>query len=314
MNKVRATSEHTIFLILSVLRNINKLINKPINFKKKYISNEVSNLKVGILGYGRVGKQVATILRSFGAKVYIFDIRKKSTPKYINVCNSIKELFLTTDLISLHIPLAKKNYNLINKINIKFLKNKILINTSRAEIIDELSLIEMIRRKKIIYFTDVIHHEHKPFNHNKLAKIQSYDNLFITPHIAGITEQSIRTTDLYLINLFLNDQKRNNNCEFIAELCQNHLGKRSLLDKMVNECAENGADTIKIQNIFANNLTFRPRFENGLTIKNKTYSIKRPYKQEYNRLKNLELSIKDNEYFIRLCEKIKCYANDNLFF
>ena len=43
---------------------------------------------------------------------------------------------------------------------------------------------------------------------------------------------------------------------------------------MVNECAENGADTIKIQNIFANNLTFRPRFENGLTIKNKTYSIK----------------------------------------
>ena len=78
LNKVRATSEHTIFLILSVLRNINKLINKPINFKKKYISNEVSNLKVGILGYGRVGKQVATILRSFGAKVYIFDIRKKA--------------------------------------------------------------------------------------------------------------------------------------------------------------------------------------------------------------------------------------------
>ena len=113
-------------------------------------------------------------------------------------------------------------------------------------------------------------------------------------------------------------KKRNNNCEFIAELCQNHLGKRSLLDKMVNECAENGADTIKIQNIFANNLTFRPRFENGLTIKNKTYSIKRPYKQEYNRLKNLELSIKDNEYFIRLCEKLNvtpmttCFSREHV--
>lgn len=95
-----------------------------------------------------------------------------------------------------------------------------------------------------------------------------------------------------------------NKITFIAELCQNHLGKKDLLKKMTYECAENGADIIKIQNIFSKNLTFRPRFENGLVIKNKTYSIKRPYKAEFNRLKNLELSIKDNEYFIRLCEKL----------
>lgn len=97
---------------------------------------------------------------------------------------------------------------------------------------------------------------------------------------------------------------KRNKLEFIAELCQNHLGKRTLLDKMVNECAENGADIIKVQNIFAKNLTFRPRFENGLSIGKKVYSIKRPYKPEFKRLKNLELSVKDNEYFIKLCEKV----------
>lgn len=113
-------------------------------------------------------------------------------------------------------------------------------------------------------------------------------------------------------------KKNQKNFEFIAELCQNHLGKRYLLDKMANECAENGADTIKIQNIFSKNLTFRPRFENGLIIKNKTYSIKRPYISEYKRLKKLELSIKDNEHFIRLCEKLNvtpmttCFSREHV--
>lgn len=112
--------------------------------------------------------------------------------------------------------------------------------------------------------------------------------------------------------------RKNNKIEFIAELCQNHLGKRYLLDKMANECAENGADIIKIQNIFAKNLTFRPRFENGLNLGKKTFSIKRPYKEEFNRLKKLELSIKDNDYFIRLCEKLNvspmttCFSREHV--
>lgn len=207
LNKVKATSEHTIFLILSALRKINKLANKYKDFKNKHVSNEIYGSKIGILGYGRVGKQVGKILKSFGAKIYIFEIGKKNFPKYINNCSSIKELFLKTEIITLHIPLIKKNYNLIDKKKINLLKNKILVNTSRAEIIEEIPLVEMIKKKQITYFTDVVHFEHEPFIHNKLAKIKSYDNLFITPHIAGITEESIRITDLYLINNFLNDQK-----------------------------------------------------------------------------------------------------------
>ena len=49
----------------------------------------------------------------------------------------------------------------------------------------------------------MVHGEGSAFNLNKLAKLKTCDNLFITPHIAGITEESIKITDLYLINKFI---------------------------------------------------------------------------------------------------------------
>lgn len=92
--------------------------------------------------------------------------------------------------------------------------------------------------------------------------------------------------------------------KIIAELCQNHNGNVSLLEDMVNKAAENGATHVKIQNIYAKNLTFRPQFENGLIKGNKTISIKRPFLSEYKRLKKLELSYRAIEKFINTCNKL----------
>ena len=91
---------------------------------------------------------------------------------------------------------------------------------------------------------------------------------------------------------------------YIAELCQNHLGKFENIKRMAEKCAENGANTIKLQSIYTKNLSFRPEFENGIKINNKIYKIKRPYKSEYKRLKKLEINLKDFEKFVRLCEKL----------
>ena len=79
---------------------------------------------------------------------------------------------------------------------------------------------------------------------------------------------------------------KKNNFTYIAELCQNHLGKTKNVEKMLAQCALHGATTVKLQYIYAKNLSFRPRFENGIFIKNKKHSIKRPYGNEYKRLKN----------------------------
>ena len=89
--------------------------------------------------------------------------------------------------------------------------------------------------------------------------------------------------------------------KFIAELCQNHNGSlRRLLD-MVDRCADNGADIIKMQSIYIKDLTFRPVFENGYVLKKKKFFIKRDYLSEYKRLKKLEINYKDTEKFIKRC-------------
>ena len=76
----------------------------------------------------------------------------------------------------------------------------------------------------------------------------------------------------------------------IAEFCQNHNGDKEILSKMVNAASECGATHAKIQSISSKNLTFRPEFEEGIEIDGICKSIKRPYLNEYERLRKLELS------------------------
>jgi sialic acid synthase SpsE len=90
---------------------------------------------------------------------------------------------------------------------------------------------------------------------------------------------------------------------FIAEFCQNHLGSRKILREMIYKAVYSGASYGKIQSIRTKNLTFRKRFEKDFIIKNKLSINPRPYKEEYDRLKKLELSIDDEKWFVRECIK-----------
>lgn len=91
---------------------------------------------------------------------------------------------------------------------------------------------------------------------------------------------------------------------FIAEFCQNHNGDFEVLKDMVYEAYENGADYAKIQTIFADMLSYRSKFENGKIINNKIEIIKRPYDDEYKRLKSLEISYEKQSEFVDICKKV----------
>lgn len=91
--------------------------------------------------------------------------------------------------------------------------------------------------------------------------------------------------------------------KFIAEFCQNHKGDKAVLQEMIQQAAENGATYGKIQTIFADDLAFRSEFEDGKTIEGAIVTIRRPYKSEYERLKNLELSYEEQAWFVRECGK-----------
>ena len=91
--------------------------------------------------------------------------------------------------------------------------------------------------------------------------------------------------------------------KLIAELCQNHNGEISILEEMVAAAAESGADYAKIQSIDSEELSFRERFEGGLKEGGKTKVIKRPFKNEYERLKKLDLNEETQINFHNLCKK-----------
>ncbi len=91
--------------------------------------------------------------------------------------------------------------------------------------------------------------------------------------------------------------------KIIAELCQNHNGDPELMARMVEAAAGSGATHVKIQNIYANTLAYRPQFEEGYQEDSTVQVIRRPYRAEHERLSGLELSERDNLRFIDLCRQ-----------
>jgi len=92
--------------------------------------------------------------------------------------------------------------------------------------------------------------------------------------------------------------------KIIVEICQNHKGDRKILSRMIKSAAENGADIVKMQSIFSDDLTRREQFEEGKTKRDGTVlAIKRPFDAEKERLSKLDLSFDDHKFFIRECKK-----------
>lgn len=92
--------------------------------------------------------------------------------------------------------------------------------------------------------------------------------------------------------------------KLIAECCQNHNGSREILKRMVHEAADAGADYVKIQGLYSQELSFRERFESGATDADGTVrTIKRPYAAEKDRLQKLGLSVEDEQWFVDECRR-----------
>jgi sialic acid synthase SpsE len=99
----------------------------------------------------------------------------------------------------------------------------------------------------------------------------------------------------------------------IAELCQNHLGDLSILEEMVHAAKENGANFVKIQSMRSKDLNFRQRFEKGLIEGGKIKSIKRPFRNELQRLSKLDLKSGEHFKFLDICKKYKIQPMTTIF-
>lgn len=206
LENVRATSEHTLALLLALLRRIPAATVHTTRGgwdRDRFKGRELNGRTAGIIGYGRVGRHVAGYLRAFGMHVLAYDPRFHSEPARDGVeAVSLDELLGRADVISLHVLLAPETRHLFGPAQFAGLKEgAVLVNTSRGELVDETALLEALRSGRLGGAAlDVIQGERGTFtsDHPLLAWAREHDNLIITPHLGGCTVESMAMTELFL--------------------------------------------------------------------------------------------------------------------
>lgn len=155
------------------------------SYAKKPVT-ELKDKKLGIVGMGRIGRQVAEIGRAFGMEI-IFNNRsaiKNSIGRQV----SMETIFRESDVVSLHCPLTNENARFINKANLSLMKkNALLINTSRGQLINEDDLFEALQNSTLAGAAlDVLTEEPPKPGHPLVHQ----KNCIVTPHIAWLSVEA----------------------------------------------------------------------------------------------------------------------------
>ena len=144
-------AEFTLGLILSLLRNLSPAYSSMKDglwLKKDLKGEELEGKKIGVIGYGHIGKKLTKLLNAFGTKVDYYSRSEKS--------NSLENIFKHSDIITIHLPLNNETENLINNNLLSLMRpTSFLINTSRGGVVEEKVLL-FIASEKLISNNDKI--------------------------------------------------------------------------------------------------------------------------------------------------------------
>ena len=197
INNLPSTSELAFGLILSLLRQIpqgQKHVSEYGWDYTQFIGRQVKDLKVGIVGYGRLGKMMFNFCKAFGADVMIYDpyVKDQLSDRFLlnNWCSSLEQLFEFSDVISLHVHVTDETKYMINKDLFGYIKKDCyIINTSRGEIVNENDIVEGLESGIITgYGTDVIENEFDDLTKSPIIKAMNFgENIIVTPHVGGMT-------------------------------------------------------------------------------------------------------------------------------
>lgn len=196
-----AVAEHAIALLLTLIRKTHKAYIRTRNFNFSIEGLEGFDLHgktIGVIGTGKIGKAFINIANGFGANVIAYDSYQSENINYV----SLDELFAKSDIISLHCPLSKDTYHLINKDSInKMNKQPIIINTSRGGLINAVDLLDALKSKKLkgacldvyeeesnIFFKD---YSSEIIDDETIQGLINLPNVIVTSHQAYLTSDAL---------------------------------------------------------------------------------------------------------------------------
>ncbi|EDL55764.1 D-lactate dehydrogenase [Vibrio mediterranei AK1] len=223
-----AVAEHAVGLMMCLNRRFHKAYQRTrdANFSLDgLVGFNLHGKTAGIVGTGKIGVATMRILKGFGMKLVCFDPYENLQALELGATYCSKEeLFRTSDIISLHCPMTKDNYHLLNEQAFSLMKDGVMIiNTSRGELLDSSAAIEALKSGKIGSLgLDVYDNEKDLFFQDKsndvivddvFRRLSACHNVLFTGHQAFLTHEAldnIADTTLNNIQAFFSGSPSNN--------------------------------------------------------------------------------------------------------
>ena len=200
-----SVAEYVISSSLSLLKKT-KLINAKTQSgqwpRTSITTNELKGKILGLIGFGDIAKKVLKLINAFEVTTISFDpfITSQEMEEHNVKKVTFENILSLADIISIHVPLNNETKYLFDKKTFQKMNNKpIIINSSRGGIINETDILEAYKNNYISGFAlDV--YEHEPVNKIFLKNITNDMNCILSPHIAGVTEESNTRVSEFIMN------------------------------------------------------------------------------------------------------------------
>lgn len=175
-------------------------MHKGIWDKSANHSFEVRGKKLGMIGYGHIGTQLSVIGEALGMEIYFYDIVDKMPIGNAKKCRTMEEVFRVADVISLHIDGRKENTNLIGEKEFAQMKDGVIfMNLARGSVVEIPALVQAVKSGKIHGAgVDVFPEEPKTNSDPFVSELMGLDNVILTPHIGGSTEEAQQGIGTYV--------------------------------------------------------------------------------------------------------------------
>jgi len=185
-------AEHAIALMFALSRGVvmhDAAIRQGGWLTSRYGIRTLAGRKIGIVGFGRIGKAVAWRAAALGMDVLIYDPKPAPLPGLRAVfVNSLHDLLPQVDVVTLHVPLLASTHGLIGAAEFALMKrDAILVNTARGAVVDPAALVDALQRGLISGAAADVH-AIEPITPN--SPLLTAPNLILTPHIAWYSQES----------------------------------------------------------------------------------------------------------------------------
>ncbi len=181
-----------IMLMRSVFQRSTELHNGEWN-KTAQGSREVRGKKLGIVGYGNIGKQLSVLAEALGMDVYYYDVEDKLALGNATKMNSLSDLLAISDVVTLHIDDNALNKNYIGEKEISQMKDGAhLVNLSRGFVVDIQALTAALKSGKLAGAAVDVYPEEPRKNGDFFTELKGLPNVILTPHVGGSTEEAQR--------------------------------------------------------------------------------------------------------------------------